>query len=62
MLFSEIIIGIDVSVPYRVCVCLYASKVLTLFIFFFIMSRDAKALQEKTAKKAAQDAAGGSKK
>jgi hypothetical protein len=61
MLFSEIIIGIDVSVPYRVCVCLYASKVLTFFVFV-LMSRDAKALQEKTAKKAAQDAAGGSKK
>jgi hypothetical protein len=50
-----------VSVPYRVCVCLYASKVLTFFVFV-LMSRDAKALQEKTAKKAAQDAAGGSKK
>jgi hypothetical protein len=61
MLFSKIIIGIDVSVPYRVCVCLYASKVLTFFVFV-LMSRDAKALQEKTAKKAAQDAAGGSKK
>jgi hypothetical protein len=61
MLFFEIIIGIDVSVPYCVCVCLYASKVLTFFVFV-LMSRDAKALQEKTAKKAAQDAAGGSKK